>query len=55
MMDPKEFAEKMKAIADERDTERGHIKMDDLMCELLRSLGYGDGIDIFDDVPKWYA
>ena len=55
MMNPKEFADKMRQIADKKDTERGHVEMDDLMCELLKSLGYREGVEIFDDAPKWYA
>ena len=37
------------------DPEICHGKMDDLMCELLRHLGYGDGIDIFESAERWYA
>lgn len=37
------------------DEEAAHGRMDDLLCDVLRSLGYGAGIDIFDDQIKWYA
>lgn len=37
------------------DEEDQHIDADELMCNVLRSLGYGDGIDIFDSMHKWYA
>jgi hypothetical protein len=37
------------------DEEDVHIAMDGIMCNLLRDLGYGEGIDIFDSTPKWYA
>lgn len=37
------------------DEENQHIDADELMCDVLRSLGYGDGIDIFDSMHKWYA
>lgn len=37
------------------DEEYGHIAMDEIMCDLLKSLGYGEGIDIFENTPKWYA
>ena len=37
------------------DEEDQHIDADELMCNVLRSLGYGDGVDIFDDMHKWYA
>jgi hypothetical protein len=32
-----------------------HIEADQLMCKLLRSLGYGSGVEIFENMPKWYA
>ena len=54
---PEEFAKKMADIRREYedDTEAVHIKMDDAMCSLLRSLGYGDGIAIFAGTSVWYA
>lgn len=61
VMTPEEFKETMKnAICTykfngELDEELTHNVMDHIMCDLLRSLGYGEGIDIFDDTPKWYA
>lgn len=56
-MTPEKFADKMNAIFNEyfNDEERRHIAMDNLMCEVLRELGYGDGIDIFENADKWYA
>lgn len=38
-----------------RDREVAHAKADDVLCELLRSLGYGDVVDEFEEVGKWYA
>ncbi len=54
---PEEFAGMMKAIAHKYhgDEEKCHIEMDRLMCDYLRMLGYGEGIDIFENVPKWYT
>ena len=52
-MTPEEFADKMRALA--KGAEGGHVDADHLMCELLRALGYGVGIDIFEKTPKWYA
>ena len=37
------------------DEEDQHIDADDLMCCILCSLGYSDGVDIFRRMPKWYA
>lgn len=68
MTSPEEFAEKMRNIPkvlDEREARRGrgwgwdaedsHELADQYMCELLVELGYGEGVDIFKDMPKWYA
>lgn len=63
IMTPDEFAKKMKKISDNLkyqndayyDEEDAHMQMDDLMSDLLRQLGYGEGIDIFDNTSKWYA
>lgn len=54
LLTPAEFAEKMQKAA-AMEPERGHVDMDELMAELLRSLGYGDGIDVFDNATRWYA
>ena len=54
-MTAEEFKVKMIAIGKNGDEEIRHVDADDLMCELLRSLGYGEGIEIFEDMPKWYA
>jgi len=58
-MTPKEFADKMRKIymmGDETgDVESGHCDADSLLCEFLRSNGFGEGIEIFEKLPKWYA
>ena len=56
MYTPDEFAAAMAEIAEkERFEDDMHEAMDDLMCEVLRELGYGEGIDIYEDTAKWYA
>jgi hypothetical protein len=52
---PETFEEKMRKIFSDTDTERAHGEADDLMCDLLRALGYGGGIDIFEKEEKWYS
>jgi hypothetical protein len=59
-MTPKEFAQRMKDAyeyfwVEKEDEECVHADMDNIMCDLLRQLGYGEGIDIFENTPKWYA
>ena len=58
---PEEFAQRMADIFDYKkhdpyyDQESSHYEADNLMTELLRSLGYEKGCDIFDNESKWYA
>lgn len=52
---PEEFAYLMKALSGEGDLETIHSEMDDLMAKLLRKLGYGEAMDVFEEQDKWYA
>lgn len=54
-MTPEVFEAEMKRIEVNRDAEGRHREADDLMCELLESMGYGSGIEIFRNMDKWYA
>ena len=67
-MSPEEFKNKMAEIEGEKtivnprmngrreiDYEYRHMKADNLMCDALRDLGYGDGVEIFEGMYKWYA
>lgn len=60
-MTPEEFAKKMEALAERKtrfpncDVEDNHILMDALMCKCLRSLGFGEGVDIYEATEKWYS
>lgn len=49
MLTPEEFKNAMALI------DHVHRMMDELMATMLSSLGYKDGIDIFDRTMKWYA
>ena len=58
MMSPYEFFEEMKLIsyeANHHDAEGPHAMADQLMCEILTELGYGEGIKLFEDMRRWYA
>lgn len=54
-MSPEEFYEKISEIAKDYDIEDGHYAMDNLMCDVLKSLGYKKGIEIFESMERWYA
>jgi hypothetical protein len=45
----------MEKISDNFDQEARHGDADDLMCEVLESLGYEIGTSIFRSMDKWYA
>lgn len=54
-MTPEEFKEAMQAIATNKDTETAHKDADALLCAALMSLGYFQGVIIFEEMPKWYS
>jgi hypothetical protein len=37
------------------DAEAAHSKMDAFLCHQLRALGFGAGIEVFENAEKWYA
>lgn len=51
---PEEFAQMMRNQMS-GDNEVAHVEMDELMVELLRRLGYGEAMDVFEKQDKWYA
>lgn len=65
---PEEFTEGMRKMMDlyndfishgrsyefKYDVESLHVDMDNLLCEVLTNLGYGEGVKIFKAAPKWY-
>ena len=52
---PEEFRDKMKEIFADRNIECNHFDADNLMLNVLRTLGYGEGVDIFLNNDKWYS
>lgn len=57
MITPEDFKVEMKKIARKlhHDKEVMHVEMDDLMCKVLKELGYNEGVKIFSKQEKWYA
>ena len=37
------------------DIEVGHAQADGALCDFLISLGYKDLVELWREVPKWYA
>lgn len=54
---PEEFADEMRRIVANNidDAENRHCALDDTMTELLISLGYEEGVEIFWDTTKYYG
>ncbi len=46
---------RMRKLVGHPDWEVTHGEADDILCEVLRALGYTDLVDAFDEVGKWYA
>jgi hypothetical protein len=54
-MTKEEAIEKLKDIETWDDTEAAHCCADDVLCELLISLGYEDVVYQWGEIDKWYA
>lgn len=55
-MTKEEFYHEMLALEETCvNEELFHIRADELMCKLLIELGYGQGVEVFLDTPKWYS
>lgn len=59
-MTPEEFRVEMEKLRDSEedpDCEFNHARADKLLCRALRELGYGAGIDIYNDPDwtRWYS
>lgn len=37
------------------DPEEAHVRADELMCKVLKEMGYGAGVSVFEDMKKEYA
>lgn len=54
-MTREEAIERLKSWQGPTDIEIAHGEADDVLCELLVSLGYQDVVDEWEKVDKWYA
>lgn len=41
--------------ASKLDTEGAHASADEVLCDLLKTLGYADVVEAWDKIDKWYA
>ena len=52
---PEWFKAVMINTANMKDTEASHAHADEVMCAVLKELGYSAGIEIFRKMAKWYS
>ena len=45
----------MKELVKNDDYEIAHSRADDVLCDLLRTMGFNELVDVYDQVGKWYA
>lgn len=54
-MTKEEAIAKLKECKAGSDIECAHSDADDVLCELLTSLGYADVVEMWKKIEKWYA
>ena len=55
IMTKEKAIETLQMLQQSHDTELAHIDADDVLCELLKSLGYEDVVSEYQKVDKWFA
>ena len=50
-----EAIQKLKIEGDNSCREMGHVNADNILCEVLISLGYKDVITEYHKIKKWFA
>jgi len=50
-----DYLDEMQQCINNSDTEEAHIDADRILCNLLVQLGYGDVVDLWYEVEKWYS
>ena len=54
-MTREEAINKLKILQSLGDEEIAHCNADDVICDLLKALGYEDVVKEYDEIDKWYA
>lgn len=54
-MTDKETAEQIRKRCSHGDIEGAHCTADEILCDLLLSLGYAETVKAWNEVDKWYA
>ena len=53
-MSPSEAIRKLLDLQNNEDMEYAHLEADNILCELLDSLGYEEVVEAFHDIDKEY-
>ena len=48
-----EYLEKLKVLQESVDYEKAHSDADDLLCEVLKEIGYSDIAEAYEEIFKW--
>ncbi len=54
-MNKQEAIAELKGHQSDWPDEEGHKRADDILCELLNTLGYEDVVKEYEKVGKWYS
>ena len=46
---------RMRGLQKNTDYEVAHAEADDVLCDLLREMGFNELVDSYEQVGKWYA
>ena len=49
------YLERLKELEHSGDPEYAHGEADDVLCDILKYLGFEEIVEAYDKVPKWYA
>lgn len=51
----KEQNNKLKELVNNSDYEMVHVEADKILCEILSYYGHEETVNLFNNLPKWYA
>jgi len=54
-MNPEDAAVIMQSFQANTDQEGAHYDADGLLCLIAREAGFGDAVDAYMEIDKWYA
>lgn len=49
------YLERLKELEDSGDPEYAHEEADNILCDILKYLGFEEIVEAYHKVPKWYA